>query len=168
MELRLRPVRLSDEDGLLAAHRTMQAESFPFLLAYEDGIEWERYVDRLQRNRAGIDLPDGSVPATFLVAECQDELVGRVSVRHRLNDFLVREGGHIGYGVLPPFRRRGIATEMLRQAILVARAEGVSRVLVCCDDDNIGSAAVIERCGGQLESVIPDSRGTQVRRYWIT
>jgi len=70
------------------------------------------------------------VPATFLLARVGGDLVGRVSIRHELNDFLAEFGGHIGYAVRPQFRRRGHATEILRQALVVARGEGVERVLV--------------------------------------
>ena len=72
-----------------------------------------------------------------------------------LNDWLRLEGGHIGYGVLPGHRRRGYATEILRQSLVVARAHGVDRVLVTCDDDNAGSAAVIEANGGVLDPELP-------------
>jgi predicted acetyltransferase len=75
--------------------------------------------------------------------------------------------GHIGYGVLAEHRRRGYATEMLRQSLVVARAVGVDRVLVTCDHDNVGSATVIERCGGVLHSVIDCEDGVPKRRYWI-
>ena len=67
----------------------------------------------------------------------------------------------------PQHRRRGYGTEILGQSLVVARAAGVDRVLVTCDDDNVGSAAVIERCGGVLESVIDGSDGVAKRRYWI-
>lgn len=70
--------------------------------------------------------------------------------------------------MLPRFRRRGYATEILRQSLVVARANGVDRILVTCDNGNVGSAAVIEACGGQLDSVAqagPESALT--RRYWI-
>jgi predicted acetyltransferase len=41
-------------------------------------------------------------------------------------------------------------------------------VLVTCDDDNVGSAAVIEACGGRLDSVGEGSTaGSLVRRYWF-
>jgi predicted acetyltransferase len=45
---------------------------------------------------------------------------------------------------------------------------GVERVLVTCDEDNLASAKVIERCGGVFESVVdqPDG-GTRLLRYWI-
>ncbi len=46
-----------------------------------------------------------------------------------------------------------------------ARAAGVGRVLVTCDDDNLGSIAVIERCGGRRDPGWPGDDGT--RRYWI-
>lgn len=69
--------------------------------------------------------------------------------------------------MLAEHRGRGYATEILRQSLVIARAEGVDRVLVTCSDDNVASAAVIERSGGVLESVIDGSRHPRPRRHWI-
>jgi predicted acetyltransferase len=77
-------------------------------------------------------------------------------------------GGHIGYGVRPVHRRRGYATEMLRQALVIARAEGVDRILVTCDDDNTASSVIIERTGGVLDDIRRSPDGAQKRRYWLT
>ncbi len=76
-------------------------------------------------------------------------------------------GGHIGYAVRPGHRGRGYATAVLRQALVVARAEGVEQVLVTCEESNAASAAVITRCGGVLEDVHVDADGRRTRRYWI-
>lgn len=77
-----------------------------------------------------------------------------------------RAGGHIGYGVRPSARGRGLATWALSVVLDEARQLGLKRVLVTCDDTNIASARTIERNGGQLE----DTRDTELghtRRYWI-
>jgi predicted acetyltransferase len=95
------------------------------------------------------------------------DVVGRASVRFELNAFLARHGGHIGYGVRPGFRRRGYASEILRQALVVARAEGVPRVLVTCDQDNPGSAAVIQKNGGVEAEPWARPDGAVNRRFWI-
>ena len=166
MQVRLRPLRLDDEAAFAEAHRIMAADDFVFGLGYEESPDWASYLELLERQRQGVDLPEDRVPATFLAAGVGGELVGRTSIRHELNDFLTREGGHIGYGILPAHRRRGYATEVLQQSLVIARSVGVDRVLVTCDDDNVGSAAVIERCGGVLESTI-DTDGGPLRRYWI-
>jgi predicted acetyltransferase len=166
--LRLRPLRPADETAFVIAHWAMAADAFTFGLGYQPGMEWSSYLEALENERLGVNLPPGIVPATFLVADVAQEIVGRVSVRHTLNDFLAREGGHIGYGVLPGHRRRGYATEILRQGLVIARANGVDRVLVTCDDSNTGSAAVIEACGGRLDSVVQATTGAYLmRRYWI-
>jgi predicted acetyltransferase len=108
------------------------------------------------------------VPAGFLVADDGGELVGRVSIRFELNAFLADFGGHIGYGVRPAHRGRGYATEILRQSLVIARAEGVDRVLVICDEANVASATVIQRLGGRLEDIrVGEDGATPIARYWI-
>lgn len=167
-DLRLRPLRTDDEAAAVQAHRELEADGFEFLLGWTPERPWADLLAQYDAERRGTDLPAGRVPAAFLVADLGGEVVGRLSIRFELNDWLLAYGGHVGYGVRPAYRRRGIATELLRQALVIARAGGVDRVLVTCDDDNQASAATIERCGGVLEDVV-EQPGEPVakRRYWI-
>jgi predicted acetyltransferase len=167
-DLRLRPLRIADEAPFHAAHDAMAAEGFSFGFGLDEDLDWQAYIASIEDRRRGIGVRDGFVPATFLVAVVENVIVGRTSIRHELNDFLRQEGGHIGYCVLPELRRRGYATEILRQSLVLVRAVGVDDVLLTCDDVNVGSAAVIERCGGELESVVAaEDDGRALRRYWI-
>jgi predicted acetyltransferase len=168
MDLRLRPLRPADEPAFRAAQDELLADGFMFGFIRE-GESFADHVARLERQRRGHDL-GALVEATFLVAEVDGEIVGRTSIRHELNAYLAFRGGHIGYGVRPAFRRRGYATEVLRQSLVIVRSYGSEAALVTCDDDNIGSAAVIEACGGELERIVAGNEagdGVAFRRYWI-
>jgi len=167
--LRLRELGPGDEAEFRAAHRAMRADDFDFGLGLHPDLPWADYLAELADQRAGRDLREGLVPATFLVADVDGRIVGRTSIRHRLNDALARYGGHIGYGVLPEHRRRGHATAILRASLLLARDLGITSALVTCDDDNTGSRTVIERCGGVLVEVVPGlgSGGRPLRHYRV-
>lgn len=118
--------------------------------------------NRLTFAEPGPHLPSGYVTCSYLWIMEDDEFAGYLAIRHELNDDLLQRGGHIGYSVRPDFRRRGIATRALAQALLSARELGINDVLVTCDENNVGSRAVIEKNGGAYE----DSR-QGVRRYWF-
>lgn len=168
-DLILRLPREDEEEEFLRAHRATSPDVPSFLHHYEDGMPFRRYLEVLGAYRRGERLPPGHVPATFLFAFVGPSIVGRVSIRHALNEVLERVGGHIGYVVVPASRRCGYATTMLRLALQIARDElGIRRVLVTCDDDNIGSIKTIEKNGGVLEDIVViDGSDTPKRRYWI-
>ncbi len=165
--LRLRPLGPGDEAEFRAAHQAMiESDQWLFALGLNDDVAWSDYIRSLSDIRRGINMPAGLVPAAFLVAEVGGVIVGRSSIRFELNDWLAHQGGHIGYGVLPGHRRRGYATEILQQSLVIARSQGIDPSFLCCDDANVGSARVIERCGGRLEDVVVGDDGP-VRRYWV-
>lgn len=169
--LTLRAPTMADERQLRAAHTELTAEGFGFL--FEPHRSWGEQLDTFERQARGIDLPADRVPADFLVAEVAEpdgaQLVGRISIRHHLTPLLLAIGGHVGYAVRPAFRRRGHATAMLALSVRRLTELGMGEVLVTCDEDNVGSMRVIERCGGVLEDIRPIADGVPAkRRYWIT
>jgi predicted acetyltransferase len=103
------------------------------------------------------------VPSTFFwIADDDADVIGFLHLRHALNDFLLEEGGHVGYSVRPARRREGHARRALALALREAAALGIDRVLVTCDDDNPASRRTIEAGGGVLEDV---RHGTM--RFWV-
>jgi len=91
------------------------------------------------------------------------QVLGGIVLRHIFDDSV----GHIGYGVRPTARRRGLASWALGEMLEEARmALSVDRVLIPCLADNRASARTIERNGGVLQG-IRDTEHGPVRRYWI-
>ena len=168
MPLILRPFSPDDEVPARTAHGEFQRTGLNFLpIDFDERIPWEKWTELMERHRMGIDLPENRVRSAFLAAEVDGQLVGRASIRFGLDAFHAVTGGHIGYGVIAVFRRRGYATAILKESILIARSEGVAPLLLTCKDNNVASAMVIERCGGRLETVALDENGVALRRYWI-
>ena len=169
MDLVLRVPAQSEEAEFLRAHRATSPSVPNFLHYYEEGMPFQRYLEVLAERDRGENLPEDQVPSTFLFAFAGIRIVGRASIRHALNPFLELFGGHIGYVVVPEYRRQGYATAILRQALQIARQKlGLTRVLVTCDDDNVGSIRTIEKNGGVLENIVADPESAKPkRRYWI-
>jgi len=169
-QIELRPLRYEDETSFASATEEFSRTnpSWQFALSRDRCGSFAEYVDTLDQWSRGVDVPEGFVPATFLVGIVKGQVVGRLSLRHRLNDFLERIGGHIGYGVVPSYRRKGYATAMLKQAIPIYQKLGLQKVLLTCNIDNIASQKVIESCGGEFEGItnLPELK-IQKRRYWI-
>lgn len=136
----------------------------PYAIRRLDYHDFDNYCKHLEVKEGGGELvPDSTF---FCLDEERNLIVGAVNIRHRLNDRLLLNGGHIGDGVRPSERRKGIATRMIGLALDECRKLGIERVLMVCDKENIASAKSIQRNGGVLENeVIVD--GTVEQRYWI-
>ena len=108
------------------------------------------------------------IATEYLALDEHEHLVGMTNLRHRLNDYLLTYGGHIGYSVRPSERQNGYATQMLRLTLEKAKERDIEKVRICCDHYNVASAKTIRANGGVLEDEQFDSSdGTLTQRYWI-
>ncbi len=130
-----------------------------------DGEYFEDFIQRLKDNAKGLKLEKGYVPATMFWLVDSDEFIGRLHIRHELNENLLRYGGHIGFYVRPSKRKMGYGTRMLKLGLKKAKKLGLSKVLITCDDNNIGSRRIIEKNGGILENI--EDGNPKKRRYWV-
>ena len=136
----------------------------PYAIRKEDYHDYNTYSESLELKEAR----DGLVPdSTFFCLDTESiRFVGAVNIRHYLNDALLLNGGHIGDGVRPSERRKGVATTMIGLALLECCRLGIERVLMVCDKENTGSAKSIQKNGGILENEI-EADGLKEQRYWI-
>jgi predicted acetyltransferase len=103
------------------------------------------------------------VPSTVFWYVSGQHYLGTLVIRHRLTPELAEAGGHVGYHIVPAWRRQGHATGMLADGLVECRRLGLSRVLLTCDIDNEASRRVILANGG-----VPDGQARGEDRFWIT
>jgi len=111
----------------------------------------KKVISTLEAWERGDELPDGWVPNSTWFWENDGVLQGVINVRHCLSPWLEKNGGHIGYSVAPSQRQQGVATSMLRSALIKCKELEIRRAMVICDSDNVGSVKAIEANNGVLE-----------------
>ena len=136
----------------------------PYAIRRIDYHDFAYYCDNLETKDTSCGLvPDSTF---FCLDEERNIIVGAVNIRHYLNESLLLNGGHIGDGVRPSERRKGIATKMIALALEECKILGIKRVLMVCDKENIASAKSIIKNGGVLENEVVVN-GIVEQRYWI-
>ena len=138
------------------------------LRQFDDPRDW---IDYLARHKDPKTVPEGRVSSTqfIFVREEDRKIVGMIDIRHRLNEYLEKYGGHIGYSVRPSERRKGYAKEMLRMALPFCREIGIDKVMITCIDGNIGSEKTILANGGVYEYTRHEpTENEDLKRFWIT
>lgn len=127
---------------------------------------FDELLSRWQFEETDEVYDEGLVKATLFFLIDEDRILGAIHLRQELNDFLLNYGGHIGYGVRITERNKGYANLMLSYLLDRLKELNYKRVLLTCDDSNLGSSRTIEKNRGILENkIIFDGKLT--RRYWI-
>ncbi|MCI8641203.1 MAG: GNAT family N-acetyltransferase [Clostridia bacterium] len=149
-------------------------ENGEYELAGDGGLDriknFDDWLLKVKRDLSEETNKESRMPATLFlgVRKSDNKVIGTIQIRHRLNENLLKNGGHIGDGVRPSERRKGYATEMIRLALEECKKIGINRVLMVCFKDNIGSAKSIINNGGILENELPAEDGKINQRYWIS
>ncbi|MBP7175541.1 MAG: GNAT family N-acetyltransferase [Thermoclostridium sp.] len=132
--------------------------------------DYDQWLMKVQKDLDWENIPEGRVPANtyFLVRAADNRILGMINIRHKLNDFLLREGGHIGYSIRPTERNKGYATKMLSLGLARCKELNINRVLITCDRNNPASARVIQNNHGVLENeAYSETFSEVIQRYWI-
>lgn len=171
MSIHLRELTEHDEHAFLEGAKLWAPEDITwYSFDWKPGAAFKEMLSKLADNREGRNLPPQFVPSTMLYAfDKNGEIVGRLNIRHHLNESLEKRGGHVGYAVAEKYRGQGYATEIMKQGLAHCSAKlGLKEILVTCADTNIPSWKIIERHGGKLENKVFDDDGKEtIRRYRI-
>lgn len=167
--LEIRQLTLDDENAFFAGLKAWEGEASDWhSFVWKEGMMHADHIRILENERRGIDLPDGRVPHTSLYGFLDEMIVGRCSVRHRLNDSLQKRGGHIGYAVAPRFRRRGFGTQLFEAGLGYLKSLGETAALLTCAKSNLPSIKMITKAGGILERERCDDETKETTLlYWI-
>jgi len=127
------------------------------------------YLKTLADFKQGLNLKPGHVKTTtYWLVNREKEILGVIRFRKDLTSSTLIDGGNIGYDVPPSKRNNGYATIMVKKLLDIIRNDGIERLLVTCEEDNLPSIRVVIKNKGILEDqrVSPLS-GKIIKRYWI-
>lgn len=146
-----------------ATHDTNRSPGAIFYSDWHNFDEYLRHFDQQEHHPK-----EGHVPSTtyFALDKERNIMVGAISIRHYLNEDLRNGGGHIGDEIRPSERRKGYATEMISLALTMCRKLKIEKVMMSCNDYNIGSRKSIIKNGGVYEKTVLDD-GENLEIYWI-
>lgn len=135
---------------------------------FEDFTDFKQWIKKEKQMHLGIHLDKGFVPGTTYLYVKNDAVIGTINIRHCLNDFLLQQGGHIGYSIHPSERKKGYATKMLQEVLQICKQWEIWPVLITCNKENLASRKTIEKCGGKLENEYYDKENEKtILRFWI-
>lgn len=132
---------------------------------FENIEEWIEWVHKSESKET---CPKKFVSSSqfLLIRKNHNKIIGMVNIRHRLNDNLLKFGGHIGYSIRKSERENGYGKTQLGLALLEAKKIAINNVLITCDKNNVASQKTILSANGILENEVKDGEET-IQRYWI-
>ncbi len=135
----------------------------------DEFVDYQEWLAYQRLHHSTETVPKGRVPSTvyFLCDNEETTLVGIIDIRYELNDFLLKEGGHIGYAIRPHERREGYGSYLLELGLEKCLELGIEEVLITCDHDNLASIKIVENHLGELEDKVVLDDGNTLCRYWV-
>ncbi len=115
--------------------------------------EFKRWLIKCNNMENGIELEEWMVPQSSYWLFADGIPVGMGKLRHYLTDKLRKEGGHIGYSILPYYRSKGHGKMLLKMLIDCAKNMKIDRLLLTIHNHNIASIKIALANNGIIEKI---------------
>ena len=161
------------KDSYLAALKEYHAEG---RYLYQDidklSADFDGFVKALRAEKGYPHQPYQDwvepVPETVVWLVKDNEYIGTVDIRHRLNWHLEKWGGHVHFVIRPTMRGKGYGKKILQKAMPIINYFGIDRALITVDPEDEVAMRAVESCGGKFEEETPETDVFPARRrYWL-
>lgn len=97
-----------------------------------------------------------------------NDFLGYIKIRKRVNWHLERFGGHVSFSIRPSMRQKGFGKKILQKSLPHIASLGIEKALLTVSPDNTPAIRIIEFCGAKLQDETSKTeRFPAQKRYWI-
>ncbi len=164
---------IEHKDSYLEALREFQEEGrYTFLDIDTIENDFDTFIDTLNNGKRNLHKPYAdwveSVPETVLWLTKDDQFIGTLNIRHRLNWHLEKWGGHLNFIIRPSMRGKGFGKKLLQKAIPFISYLGIERALITIDPKDESANKIVKFCGGEYDDTLPATdKFPERNRYWL-
>ena len=131
---------------------------------------WQNSIfEEYAKQEKGIDLPKNYVPSVTYWIIDNNEYIGTINIRLKLNDILKNYGGHIGAFIRTSKRNKSYGSKALIWSLQKAFNLNISPVLVTCHENNIHSLKILTSSNYYKtgkDNITDNGKTTKIRRFW--
>lgn len=161
------------KNSYLAALKEFQAEGrYSFIDANDVEKNFDDFIAKLNGGKRNLHKPYKDwvepVPETVLWLTKDDEFIGTLNIRHRLNWHLEKWGGHLNFVIRPSMRGKGFGKKLLQKAIPYISYLGIDKALITIDPKDEAGNKIIQFCGAVYEDTVDATdKFPERNRYWL-
>lgn len=133
---------------------------------------FETFIEDIRTGKRHLHKPYGDwvepVPETILWLVKEDQYIGTLNIRHRLNWHLEKWGGHVNFLIRPSMRGKGFGKKILQKGMPFVSYLGIDKALMTIAPENKTAVKIAEFCGAVFQDETPRTDKFPARlRYWL-
>ncbi|MCK5374469.1 MAG: GNAT family N-acetyltransferase [Alphaproteobacteria bacterium] len=133
---------------------------------------FEKFLEKINDEKKELQksYPDwvDSVPETVLWLVKENDFIGTLDIRHRLNWHLEKWGGHVNFTIRASMRRKGFGKKLLQKAVPHLAYYGIDQALITVNPKDDAANRIVQFCGGSLNDTLPETdKFPERNRYWL-
>jgi len=170
---KLEKPKLEHKESYLEALNEFHKEH-RYLFLDVDYVEnnFEEFIQKVNSGKKHLHKPYADwvepVPESVFWLVKDNDFIGTLNIRHRLNWHLEKWGGHVNFIIRPSMRGIGFGKKLLQKAIPYISYLGIERALLTVDPDDEAANKIVKFCGAVYEDKTDETdKFPERNRYWL-